>query len=346
MTYAEITGWGKCLPPAILSNNDLSTFLDTSDEWIRSRTGIHQRHISHCPLHELAAVAADRALACAGCRAGDIDVVILATCSPSSLLPNTATFVQEAIGAENAAAFDLNAACSGFMYGLNVATSMINSNAINRALVIGAEHLTWYVNWDLRDSAVLFGDGAGAVVVEGTDEKLGVLGYRLGNDPEGKDCIRVHNFGTSMNVDQQQTVQFEGREVFRKAVPGMVSMAQQAMEKAGVSLGDIDLVIPHQANLRIMEAVVNRLGGDMDKTFVNIANYGNTSAATIPIAICDAIEQGRLQAGYTLLCPAFGAGLTSAASVIRWGQRTRPMGNSNMELPPCNQSALQLIGKA
>ena len=343
--FAEITGWGKCLPPAVLTNDDLSTFMDTNDEWIVSRTGIKQRHVSHVPLDQLATVAADRALACAGLAAKDVELIILATCSASSLLPNTACFVQESVEAHNAAAFDLNTACSGFIYSLSTATSMIQSGAIKNALIIGAEHLTYYINWDQRDSAVLFGDGAGAVVVQATEQKLGVLGYALGNDASGKDYIRLHNFGSSMDFSSTRQIQFEGREVFKKAVPGMVTMATRALQKAGKTLNDIDLVIPHQANERIIEAVIHKLGGSMEKTFVNIANYGNTSAATIPIAICDAIEQGVLKAQSTLLSPAFGAGLSSAAAVIQWSDRVKAQDKSTRQLPPCDKTALELIGR-
>ena len=350
MKFAEITGWGKCLPPAVMTNDDLSTFLDTSDEWISSRTGIRQRRVTHVPTSMLASIASKRALAAAGIDGSEIDLIILASATPDTLIPNIASTVQKEIGAVNAGAFDINAACSGFLYGLNMATSLIQAGPMNKILVVGAERLTWFLNWDERDTAVLFGDGAGAAVVEATDKELGVLGYALGNDPNGIETLKVNGYGTNMDRTSPDAtkfdIQFEGREIFKRAVPGMIRASHTALERAGKSLDEVNLLIPHQANQRIIEAIVNKLELPEEKAFINIAPYGNTSAATIPIAITDALEKGKINSGDLLLSCAFGAGLTSAASVIRWGDRTTPKDTVDVELPPCEKTALELINKA
>ncbi|ADN76606.1 3-oxoacyl-(acyl-carrier-protein) synthase III [Ferrimonas balearica DSM 9799] len=349
MRSAEITGWGKCLPPAVLSNDDLATVMDTSDEWIRSRTGIGQRHISHVGTAELASVAAQRALDAAGLDGTDIDMIILATASPDTLVPNIAATVQANIGAR-CAAFDINAACSGFLYGLGLATAQVRSGQCQRVLVVGAERLTFYLNWTLRDTAVLFGDGAGAVVVEATDEPVGVLSYAMNNDPEGREILKVAGFGSAMDRSDPEAMsfflQFEGREIFKRAIAGMGRLSQQVLAESGVSPEQVDLVVPHQANVRIIDTLIGKMGLPKEKAFVNIERYGNTSAATVPIALCDALEAGRIQPGDTLLSCAFGAGLTSAAAVIKWGQRTTPLRASTAELPPCDQTGLELIRDA
>ncbi|MBY6188535.1 ketoacyl-ACP synthase III [Marinobacter hydrocarbonoclasticus] len=349
MRSAEITGWGKCLPPAVLTNDDLATVMDTSDEWIRSRTGIGQRHISHVGTADLASVAAQRALDAAGLDGSDIDMIILATASPDTLVPNIAATVQANIGAQ-CAAFDINAACSGFLYGLGLGTAQVRSGQCQRVLVIGAERLTFYLNWTLRDTAVLFGDGAGAVVVEATDEPVGVLSYAMNNDPEGREILKVAGFGTGMDRSDPEAMsfylQFEGREIFKRAIAGMGKLSQKVLAESGVSPEQVDLVVPHQANVRIIDTLIGKMGLPKEKAFVNIEHYGNTSAATVPIALCDALEAGRIQPGDTLLSCAFGAGLTSAAAVIKWGERTTPVRESQAELPPCEQSGLELIRAA
>ncbi len=351
MRYAEITGWGKCLPPAILTNHDLSTILDTTDEWIRSRTGIGQRHISHVDTSALATVAAERALAAAGVSGSDLDMIILASASPDTLIPHIAGTVQANIGAE-CAAFDINAACSGFLYGLGLATAQIRSGQYRRILVVGAERLSFYLNWTFRDSAVLFGDGAGAVILEASasEQPVGVLGYALNNDPDGREILKVSGFGSSMDRLSAHamdfSLQFEGREVFKRAIKGMIRVGIQALEESGLTKEDVDWVIPHQANIRIIETLADKIGIPREKTFVNIEKYGNTSAATIPIALCDALETGSIHPGDVVLFCAFGAGLTSAAVVMKWGQRVSPAGYSDATLPPCEKTALQLIEKA
>lgn len=348
MQYATITGWGKCVPPAVLTNQDLSSFIDTSDEWIRSRTGIHQRHISHVNTSELASVAAKRALAAAGISGEDLDMIILATASPDTLIPNIASTVQANINAK-CAAFDINAACSGFLYALGLASAQIQSGQCEKILIIGAERLTFYLDWSRRETAVLFGDGAGAVVLEATDKKEGVLAYQLNNDPQGREILKT-GFGTSMNRFDAESldffIQFDGQEIFKRAIHGMSKLSKAVLSKCHLSNEDIDLVIPHQANERIIDTLISRMKLSKDKAFVNIANYGNTSAATIPIAICDALEQGRILPQQTILSCAFGAGLTSAAAIIKWGERVKPVAQSDAQLPPCEQTGLELVKPA
>ncbi|TKB57333.1 ketoacyl-ACP synthase III [Ferrimonas aestuarii] len=348
MLNAQITGWGKCVPEAVMTNDDLATFLDTSDEWIRTRTGIGQRHISHVGTSELASVAAARALAAAGIDGSELDMIILASCSPDTLVPNIASSVQSYVGA-SCPAFDINAACSGFLYGLGLATAQIKSGQCKKVLIMGAERLSFLLNWTQRDTAVLFGDGAGAVVLEAveSDQPQGVLSYAMNNDPAGRDILSVPGFGTSMDKLAEDALnfefQFEGREIFKRAIAGMSRLGQKVLEESGTELGAVDLVVPHQANVRIIDTLIGKLGIDKSRAFVNIEKYGNTSAATVPIALCDAIEQGRVKPGDTLLSCAFGAGLTSAATVIKWGDRVTPLAQSDAKLPECNQSALELV---
>ncbi|KFZ36684.1 3-oxoacyl-ACP synthase [Shewanella mangrovi] len=348
MQYATITGWGKCVPPAILTNDDLSTFMETSDEWIKPRTGISQRHISHVNTSELASVAAKRALAAAGIEGSELDMIILATATPDTLIPNIASTVQANVGA-NCAAFDINAACSGFLYALSLATGQIKSGAARKVLVIGAERLSFFIDWSRRETAVLFGDGAGAVVVEATDEKEGVLGYELNNDPEGREILKT-SFGTSMDRYAAESldfyIQFDGREIFKRAIHGMATLSAKVLDNCGIDKDQIDLVVPHQANERIIDTLVHKMKIDPAKAFVNIANYGNTSAATIPIALCDALEKDLIKPGQYILSCAFGAGLTSAAMLLKWGARITPKSTSNAELPPCEETGLQLTKRA
>jgi 3-oxoacyl-[acyl-carrier-protein] synthase-3 len=348
--YANITGWGKCMPPAVMTNDDMATVIDTSDEWIRSRSGISERRVSHVPGSDLASVAGHRALAAAGLTAQEVDLLIVATCTPDTVIPSTAAHVQKKMGADNAAVFDLNAGCSGFIYGLSVATAMIRSGGYRKALVIGSERITWFLNWALRDTAVLFGDGAGAVVVEPCDEESGLLGSHLGCEGNALEALLVPNFGTAGNrfVDNYGVfdVSFDGREIFKRAVKGMAREIRKVLSELELSKEDIDLIIPHQANARIIESLAHYLKVPMTQVVMNIENYGNTSAATIPVAMVEALEEGRIQPGSHLLLAAFGAGLTRGAGLIRWGERTEPLGYSDAELPPCNQTALEIMDEA
>jgi len=348
--YANITGWGKCMPPAVMTNDDMATVMDTTDEWITSRSGISERRVSHVPASDLASVAGQRALAAAGLLPEDVDLLIIATCTPDTVIPSMAAHVQKKMGAANAAVFDLNAGCSGFIYSLSVATSMIRAAGYQKALVIGCERITWFLNWSLRDSAVLFGDGAGAVVLQPSEKESGLLASHLGCEGDALDALIVSNFGTAGDRFVENygnfDVNFDGREIFKRAVRGMAKEIRKVLSDLEFSNEDIDLIIPHQANARIIESLAHHLSVPMSQVVLNIQNYGNTSAATIPVALVEALEEGRIKPGDRLLLAAFGAGLTRGAGLIRWGERTTPLAESDAELPPCDQTALEILSDA
>lgn len=347
MTHAAITGWGACMPPAVLSNDDLATFLDTTDEWIASRTGMRERRISHVGAIDLATVAARRALACAGLDAADLDLVIYGSCSSDEQVPNSASGVVHALGARAAAAIDLNTACTSFLYSLSAATAMIRTGAVRNAVVIGVELITPYMDWDNRNVAVLFGDGAAAVVLQPSDRPEGLLFEQLGCDADARHILRVRGMGctyANRNIVFGDTQwDFDGQEIFRRAVLGMTRASKAVLEKSGVSADGIDLVVPHQANLRIIEAVVARTGVPMDKVVLTVERYGNMSAATVPVALVEALDQGRVQPESLILMPAFGAGLTFCAHLVRWGDRVTPLARTDAALPPCTRTALELV---
>jgi 3-oxoacyl-[acyl-carrier-protein] synthase III len=345
--HAAITGWGKCLPPAVLTNHDLSSILDTSDEWITSRTGIRERRISHVGLEELAYVAAARALAAAGVAGADIELIVFGTCSHDDQVPNMASGIQVRIGAQHAGAFDINTACTSFLYGLSAATALIRSGVVRNALVIGAELITPFMDWADRDVAVLFGDGAAAVVLEATERAQGVLAEKLGCYGDAREILRVQgmggryaNRGVLYGVTRWQ---FEGQEIFKRAVQGMAAASEATLARLKLTPDDVDLVVPHQANLRIIEAVARRARVPMERVFVNIERYGNMSAATVPVALCEALEQGRVRPGALLLLPGFGGGLSYCAHLVRWGERTTPRCASSVALPANERSALELV---
>lgn len=326
-TYAAITGWGMAVPERTLTNADLERMVATSDEWIQTRTGIRERRIVGPgeSTSSLATAAGRVALNRAGLDANEVDLVILATCTPDRPFPATACTVQAALGARRAAAFDVVAACSGFVYGLNIATSMIRSGAARNVLFIACDIFTHYINWNDRNTCVLFGDGAGAVVLRPSDTPAGMLSCVLGAAGEQEDLMAVDAGGTRLPATPElleqgrQYVYMNGREIFKHAVREMADSSQQALEAAGLSANDIALVVPHQANLRIVEATAKRLNMPMERVFVNLDRYGNTSAASVPIALVEAVEQGRLRPGEYALLTAFGGGLTWASAVIRWG---------------------------
>ena len=349
MTHAAITGWGKCLPPAILTNQDLATFLETDDEWITSRTGMKERRISHVPGIELAIVAARRAIACAGLSGADIDLVIYGSVSNDEAVPNSASGVQQRIGATHAAAFDINTACTGFMYGLSIGTSMIRTGIVRRVLVIGVELISRYLDWDNRNVAVLFGDGAAAMVLERTEAEEGVLAEKLQCYADARQILRIRGMGTMyahLGVEYGQTSwDFDGQEIFKRAVQGMSEASREVLRQAGVTMDDIALVVPHQANLRIMEAVAKRAGAPREKLHVTVHKYGNMSSATAPVALIEAVEEGRLRAGELVLMPAFGGGLTLSAHLLRWGARTTPLATSDAGLPRCERTALEIVNE-
>ncbi len=347
--YAAITGWGKCMPPAVLSNADLATFLDTTDEWILTRTGIRERRVSHVPLGELSYIAAARALACAGVDGRQIELIVVGTTSFDDQVPNVASGIQRRIGAEGCAAMDVNTACTSFLYSLSTATAMIKSGVVSNALVIGSEIISPFMDWSDRNVAVLFGDGAAAVVLQATDREEGLLAERLGCYGESREILRVHGMGAGYahqnRILGKTEWQFEGQEIFKKAVHGMSLACEEALAKVGRTAADVDLVIPHQANLRIIESVAKKTGVPMNKVFTNVHRYGNMSAGTVPVALCEALEEGRVRAGALLLMPSFGGGLTFTGHVVRWGERVTPKGTSDVDLPPNNQTALQFIGR-
>jgi len=347
--HAAITGWGKCMPPAVLTNADLATFLETTDEWILTRTGIRERRVSHVPLGELSYVAAARALACAGIDGRQIELIVVGTTSFDDQVPNVASGIQRRIGAEGCAAMDVNTACTSFLYSLSTATAMIRTGVVSNALVIGSEIISPFMDWSDRNVAVLFGDGAAAVVLQATDREEGLLAERLGCYGESREILRVHGMGAGYahqnRILGKTEWQFEGQEIFKKAVHGMSMACAEALGKIGKTAADIDLVVPHQANLRIIEAVAKKAGVPMDRVFTNVDRYGNMSAATVPVALCEALEEGRVKPGALLLMPSFGGGLTFTGHVVRWGQRVTPLGSSDVNLPPNNRTALELVNK-
>jgi 3-oxoacyl-[acyl-carrier-protein] synthase-3 len=346
---AAIVGWGKCLPPAILSNADIATFLDTSDEWISSRTGIRERRVSHVPLGELMYVAAARALACAGMDGKQLELIVVGSTSYDDQAPNVASGIQRRVGADGCAAMDVNTACTSFLYSLSTATAMIRSGVVKNALVLGGEVISPFIDWSDRNIAVLFGDGAAAVVLEATERDEGLLAERLGCYGESREILRVHGMGAAYahqgRVIGNTEWQFEGQEIFKKAVHGMAMACDEALRKAGKSPADVDLVIPHQANMRIIEAVAKKAGVLMEKVFTNVHRYGNMSAATVPVALCEALEDNRVKPGALLLMPSFGAGLTFTGHVVRWRERITPLGASAVELPPASETALEIVAR-
>jgi 3-oxoacyl-[acyl-carrier-protein] synthase-3 len=349
MTHAAITGWGKCLPPAVLTNADLGTFLETNDEWIVSRTGMKERRISHVSLGELAVVAASRALACAGVAATEVDLIIVGSTIGDELAPNVASGLQLRLGAVNAAAMDLNTACTSFLYGLSTATGLVRTGVLKTVLVVGGEVPSPFVDWEDRNTAVLFGDGCGAVVLQASEREEGLLAEKLGCYADARGALDIRGVGgrfANRGIPYGHTRWiFEGQEIFKRAVVGMAQAGQDALAKRGLSIGDVDLVVPHQANLRIIDAVGRRIGVDPARVFVNVHRYGNMSAATVPVALVEALEEGRVAPGALLLLPAFGAGLTWCAHLVRWGQRTTPLGSSDVELPPCDRTGLELVNE-
>ncbi|CAG1005657.1 3-oxoacyl-[acyl-carrier-protein] synthase III [Burkholderiales bacterium] len=347
MRHAAITGWGKCMPPAVLSNHDLATFLETDDAWITQRTGIRERRITHVLGSELAHVAGARALACAGLAAKDLDLIVFGSCSAEEAVPNTASGLQYRLGAWNAGAMDLNTACTSFLYGVSSATGMIRAGTVRNALVVGVETISPFMDWENRNVAVLFGDGCAAVVLQATDRDEGVIADKLGCYADARAILRVRGHGTTYgnrDIGYGDTQwDFDGQEIFKRAVHGMTEASAHVLAKAALGAEGIDLVVPHQANLRIIEFVARRIGVPMERVFVTVHRYGNMSAATVPVALVDAIEEGRVRPGSTILTPAFGAGLTWCSHLIRFGERVTPLDRSDAELPPCETSALALV---
>lgn len=323
---AMILGTGRALPDRILTNNDLEQIVDTSDQWIVERTGIRQRHVvaPGTPLSRLAVAAANAALADAAVPGEEIDLIVIGTVTGDMKFPATACLVQEQIGARHACAFDLSAACSGFLYSYQVASALIAEGRVRRALIIGGDVLTSMVDWSDRDTCVLFGDGAGAAVLGPSDGHSGLLAGVMHSNGAHAQLLcnpgggSLHPLTQGVYDPKLHAIHMEGREVFRHAVVAMTDAAQEVLGAAGMSIEQVDLVIPHQANLRIIEAVTKRLGISTEQLFINVDRYGNTSAASIPIALDEARRCGRLGPGKTMLAVTFGAGFTWAGAAIRF----------------------------
>jgi|YNPBryantNP2012_1023418.scaffolds.fasta_scaffold01555_4 3-oxoacyl-[acyl-carrier-protein] synthase-3 len=330
---AHVVGWGKYVPSRVLTNDDLAHMVDTSDEWIRSRTGIVERRIvsEGETTASMAARAAREALQVAGMKPAELELIIVATVTPDHAFPATACLVQNALGAIHAAAFDLSAGCSGFIYALSVAADLIAGGAYKNALVIGAETLSCITDWSDRATCVLFGDGAGAIILQANDADGGVIASVLGADGSGGGLLHLPAGGSRLppsheTVDQRlHYLQMKGREVFRFAVQIMPEATRQVLKKAGLTLADMNVLIPHQANQRIIESAARALGVPSELVYSNVARYGNTSAASIPIALCEAVEEGRIKRGDLIVCVGFGAGLTWGATAIRWSVPLPPV---------------------
>lgn len=321
----EIIGIGSYLPEKVLTNKDLEKMVETSDEWITTRTGIKERRIAadNEATSDLAIHAAKRALKKANITTDVIDVIIVATITPDMFFPSTACFVQKGLGAKNAAAFDISAACSGFIYGLSIARDFIRTGTFQTILVIGAETMSKITDWQDRNTCVLLGDGAGAIVLKNTDSASDILSTYLGSDGNLGDLLCMpaggsRNPATHKTIDERlHFMKMEGNKLFKIAVKTMADAAKKAIELAKISCDDVKLIIPHQANVRIVEAVAKQLNVPMDKVFLNIQKYGNTSSATTPIALEEAIYEGKIKKGDIVVLVAFGAGLTWGATVIR-----------------------------
>lgn len=333
MPHAAITGWGTAVPERILTNHDLEQMVETTDEWIVSRTGIRERHIVSGgeSTTSLGAAAAREALKQAGRTAGEIDLIVVATATPDDFLVSQACLIQAELGG-NAAAFDVGAACAGFVTALSVATQFVNGGVYQRALVIGVDTLTRYVDYQDRGTCILFGDGAGAVVLEATPEARGLLSTVLGADGNGHKHLYVPGRtkyvanaaklvpeSATIFAEESPYMKMNGREVFKFAVQVMGDAAVEAVSKVGLTFADIAMLIPHQANARIIDAAARRLDLPREKVWVNVDRYGNTSAASVPIALAEAAGSGTLQEGDNVVLVAFGAGLAWAAGVVRWG---------------------------
>lgn len=323
MKEVKIIGTGSCLPESIMTNDDLSKIVDTNDEWISSRTGIKERRISRGEnTSDLAANAALKALNSAGLKPEDIDLIILSTSSPDALSPSTAVFVQKKIGAFNAACFDISAACAGFIYALNIASQFIKTGQSKAVLVIGAEVLSKVTDWTDRNTCVLFGDGSGAAVLVPSEEK-GIASIFNGADGRkaeflGISCVPVKNPFVTPEKIEDIKISMDGKEVFRFATNVMLEAVDKVLKDTGYSLNDIKYIIPHQANYRIIDFAARKLGLSEDKFYINLQNYGNTSAASIPIALDEMVSKNLLKKGDKIILVAFGAGFTWSVALIEW----------------------------
>jgi len=326
LSGVHLTGWGAYAPSLVLTNADLERMVDTNDEWIVSRTGIRERHIAGPgeTTASMAAVAGLRAIATAGLRPDDIDLIIVGTLTPDYPMPSTAALVKGAIGNKRAAAMDLAAACSGFVFGYATAHAYVAAGLARHVLVIGAETLSRYTDFTDRSTCILFGDGAGAAVLSASDEPGGTLGIEMTTEPAGAYFIWLPGGGAARPTSGatltagEHFMKMKGAETFKMAVRTLGSTSLKALQKAGLGLADVDLVVPHQANSRIIEGLAKSLVFPMERVFVNVGCYGNTSAASVPLALNEAVASGRVEKGDRLLLVAFGAGVTSGAIALEW----------------------------
>ncbi|MRR53070.1 MAG: ketoacyl-ACP synthase III [Deltaproteobacteria bacterium] len=326
MAHARITGTGSAVPEKVLTNADLEKLVDTTDEWITTRTGIKERRVASDGefTSTFATAAAEKALAMAGVSADELDLIVVATVTPDFPFPSTACLVQKNLNAKKAAAFDISAACSGFLFAISIVDNFIKSGSITKALVIGAETLTRVTDWQDRNSCVLFGDGAGAVILEATSEKAGVLSTHIHSDGTYWELLHQPACGSRNPAEQRVLderltfIKMQGNEVFKLAVRAMEDAANEALSANGLSVADLDLFISHQANRRIIDAIGKRLGLTPEQVYINLERYGNTSAASIPIALDEAHRAGTIKEGDLVLLDAFGGGLTWASALVRW----------------------------
>ncbi|NPA95850.1 MAG: ketoacyl-ACP synthase III [Thermodesulfobacteria bacterium] len=325
-TRAKIIGTGSFVPEKVLTNKDLEKIIDTSDEWITTRTGIKERHIAQEGENnsDLAIEASRRALEMANVDAGELDLIIVGTLTPDMPMPSVACLVQRALGAKKAGAMDVSATCSGFLYSLSIADKFVRCSPNMKVLVIGSEVLSRRTNWQDRTTCVLFADGAGAAVVTGSDDDSGIVSTHLHADGSVWELLTIRGLGTAYPVDENllkkgwQYIEMKGRDVFKHAVKALESVAFEALNASGWDMDELDMLIAHQANIRILEHLRERLGLPKDKVFINIHKYGNTSAASIPIALDEANRQGKLKKGDKILLISFGGGFTWAGVTIEW----------------------------
>lgn len=345
MKYAQVTGWGMYVPNQVVPNERFVELgLDTSNEWIATRTGIERRRVAgeHEATSDMAVRAAREALRVADVHPNEIDLIIIATCTPDHIMPATASIVQERLRARNAGAMDLNAACSGFVYALNTGTAYVESGRARNVLIVGADELSTHLDWNDRTTCVLFGDGAGAVVLSASDEP-GVLSMDMGSDGTGAGLLTIKagsrnrqngarhrngkNGASNGHVDTKNDdfyLRMNGPQIFRWATKMVPQASEKVIAAAGLTASQVDLFIPHQANVRIMDSIARRLGLPDDKVFANLKDYGNTSAASIPIALCEAVQSGRIKTGDNVVMASFGAGLSWAVLAMRWGAAVEP----------------------
>jgi len=357
MKYGRITGWGKYVPARVLTNSDLVEMVDTSDEWIVTRTGIRERHVvaEGETNSDMSVKAAQAALDKAGLDPRELDLIIVATSSPDYLVPPVSSIVQEKLGAKGVGAFTLVAGCTGFVYALVTAQGYIASGIAENVLVIGTELLSRNVNWTDRNTCVLFGDASAAVVIQASEEVTGVLSHDLGSDGSGAEALIVRGIGTNEVMDHRMLdeglhyLEMDGPAVFKFATRTMSKSVRRAVAASGLSMDDIDLVIPHQANTRIIEMAAHFLRMPMEKFYINLERYGNTSAASIPLALCEAMDDGLIKDGANLVLVGFGAGLTWAAAVVRFGVAAEPVPELTffrwVRLDRVKETANQAVGR-